>query len=80
MKWRIDTMCLSADETNPLCDECFAKTKQAEHPEDVVLCKECQKLLETQCGCCEVTYESKEEGGIVNGVCKKCREENQGGG
>lgn len=41
-------MCLSADEVNPLCDECFAKCKEASRKgiefKDEDMCDECRGL------------------------------------
>ena len=67
-------MCLSADEVNPLCDECFAKYKADRIRGDNDLCEPCRARMKRFCGCCFNEYESPEEAGIVDGLCRQCRE------
>lgn len=69
-------MCLNADDVNPLCDECFAKYKAGKLIEDKDMCKECRDLMKRYCWCCMVEYEIEQEAGIIDGLCKKCRDGN----
>jgi len=65
-------MCLSADDVNPLCDECFWKLKHLKENEKFEPCEDCMKFLEHYCECC-MTYKSDEI--MKEGLCKKCRGE-----
>ena len=65
-------MCLAADEVNPLCDECFAKSKQLPADAELELCNSCKKYLEHYCECC-MTYKKDER--MDGGCCKLCRGE-----
>jgi hypothetical protein len=72
-------MCLSADEANPLCDECLAKWKQASKEggevKDEDMCDECRDLPNHYCFCCDIDQRLCEEDlDIVEGVCKTCRD------
>ena len=72
-------MCLSADEVNPLCDECFSKLKEAGKKgiglKDEDMCDECGNLPKHFCFCCDTDQRCCEHDlGVVDGVCKRCRE------
>jgi len=72
-------MCLSADEVNPLCDECFAKYKEALEKgvelKDEDMCDGCRDLPNHYCFCCNTDQRVCERDlDIVEGVCKPCRE------
>ena len=60
-------MCLSADETNPLCDECFAKLKSGKKFE---MCPECLEYMKHYCSYC-MTYKPDEI--MKEGLCSECR-------
>jgi cobalamin biosynthesis Co2+ chelatase CbiK len=49
-------MCLTADEVNPLCDDCFGKYKEAREKgielKDEDMCDECRDLPNHYCFCC----------------------------
>ena len=64
-------MCLSADDVNPLCDECFAKEKAGLIASDKDLCKDCQERMTRFCWCCMTAFPTAEDGG----VCRACRGE-----
>ncbi len=64
-------MCLSADETNPLCDECFAKEKSlGSNFTDKDMCTDCRRVMKHYCSCC-MTYKKDEI--VEDGCCKECR-------
>ena len=65
-------MCLTADEVNPLCDECFAKSKQLPPDGDLEVCQICKEYLDHYCECC-MTYRYDEK--VEGGCCKQCREQ-----
>ena len=72
-------MCLSADEVNPLCDECLAKYKEASGEgvelKDEDMCDECRDLPNHYCFCCNTDQRLCEEDlDIVEGICKPCRD------
>ena len=67
-------MCLSAEEINPLCDECFVKYKEDKIESDDDLCQFCRAYMKCFCWCCFTEYESPEEAGIVASLCRQCRE------
>lgn len=67
-------MCLSADDVNPLCDDCFVKDKAGLIESEDDLCDECRAMLKCYCGCCMTVYRTPEEGGLENGICRRCRE------
>ncbi len=72
-------MCLSADEVNPLCDECLAKYKEAAEKgvelKDEDMCDECRDLPSHYCFCCNTDQRVCEQNlEIVGGICKPCRE------
>lgn len=72
-------MCLHADEVNPLCDECFAKWKEAKREgaelKDEDMCDECRDLPQHYCFSCDTDQRYSEEAlDIVDGVCRRCRE------
>ena len=71
-------MCLSADEVNPLCDECFWKLKHLsanEELKDEDLCDDCRSLPNHYCFCCERDQMFFDEDlGIIDGICKHCGE------
>ena len=66
-------MCLSADEINPLCDECFARLKEYKGEDEFTPCKHCQAFLEGLCMCCYTRYDPPADGDIRDGVCKHCK-------
>lgn len=68
-------MCLSADEVNPLCDECFAKEKAGLIKEDRDLCNECRELMTRFCWCCMRSFRTAQEGGVKESVCRECRDD-----
>lgn len=65
-------MCLSADEVNPLCDECFAKLKHLAKDKEFEPCDSCKRFLEHYCQCC-MTYKKDEI--MKDGCCKQCSEQ-----
>ena len=65
-------MCLSADEVNPLCDECVARYKRLSVNRELEVCEECKKFLEHYCECC-MTYKKDEI--IKDGCCRQCSEQ-----
>ncbi len=68
-------MCLSADETNPLCDECFAKLKHlpaGKEFTDEDMCQDCREYTKHYCSCC-MTHKKDEI--VEGGCCKQCREQ-----
>ena len=68
-------MCLSADETNPLCDDCFAKLKYlpaGKEFTDEDMCPDCRRDMKHYCSCC-MTYKKDEI--VEGGCCKQCREQ-----
>ena len=72
-------MCLTADEVNPLCDECFGKLKESSRKgiefEDEDMCDECRNLPRHYCFCCDTDQRCSEKVlDIVDGICKGCRE------
>ena len=72
-------MCLGQDERNPLCDDCFGKLKEAGEKriefKDEDMCDECRDLPNHLCFCCNISQRDfKEDLGIVDGICKSCRE------
>ncbi len=72
-------MCLTADEVNPLCDECFAKLKEAGEKgiefTDEDMCDECRDLPRHYCFCCGTSQKFSEEAlDVVDGICRRCRE------
>lgn len=72
-------MCLTADEVNPLCDDCFGKYKEAREKgvdlRDEDMCEECRDLPNHYCFCCETNQQfCKKDLGIIDGICKSCRE------
>jgi len=62
-------MCLTADETNPLCDECFAKLKSGRK---FKMCNECREYMQHYCGYC-MTHKPEEI--TKEGLCRECRQE-----
>lgn len=72
-------MCLSADEVNPLCDDCIAKLKYLPDNQtltDEDLCDECRDLPKHYCFCCDMDQRYCQENlDIINGVCRSCRQE-----
>jgi len=68
-------MCLSADEVNPLCDECFAGCEEEAIHDEAGLCDGCQEIASKFCGCCFQEYESSEEADLKSGLCWRCRGE-----
>lgn len=62
-------MCLSADEVNPLCDECFAREKHLKNEEEFEPCEECKKYLKDFCWCCMCSV----PGEVEDGICGECR-------
>lgn len=69
-------MCLSADEVNPLCDECLGKLKEkGDSFKDEDMCPTCKEMMTRYCSCCMTTFDTAEEAKIVDGACAKCREE-----
>lgn len=73
-----ENVCLTADEVNPLCDECLARLKMWEGPGEFEPCECCKGFLEGLCMCCYTRYDPPEEGGIEDGVCRECRAETDG--
>ena len=71
-------MCLSADDVNPLCDECFAKDKDGQIEREEDLCESCRANLKCFCFCCMTMYPTPEEGGFENGICRACRNDQEG--
>jgi len=72
-------MCLTADEVNPLCDECLAKCKEANRKgiefKDEDMCVECRDLPRHYCFCCKIDQRVCEKDlDIIEGVCRPCRE------
>ena len=65
-------MCLSADELNPLCDDCFVRQKALKAGERFEPCEACKKYLKHYCSCCMV-YKPGEV--TEEGLCRKCRQE-----
>ena len=63
-------MCLSADEVNPLCDECFAREKNLSPNEEFEPCEECKEALKHFCWCCMTTLRDEI---VEDGCCKACR-------
>lgn len=70
-------MCMSADDVNPLCDECFAKDKAGLIESEDDLCEECQAMLKCYCGCCLTMYPTPEAGGVEHGICEACRKRDE---
>ena len=69
-------MCRTTKEVNLLCDKCSARDKNGEIDEVMQLCPRCQEAAEKRfCWHCMTAYETAEEAGIVNEMCKACREE-----
>lgn len=68
-------MCLSADEVNPLCDECFAREKEGLIETDADMCPRCQGIASRVCLCCCQEHESAEDAQIIGGMCWRCRGE-----
>ena len=72
-------MCLTADEVNPLCDNCFGKYKEAKAKgidlKDEDMCDECRGLPNHYCFCCNIDQRVCEKDlDITDGICKSCRE------
>lgn len=71
-------MCLSADEIDPLCDDCLAQykaaTKKGIELKDKDMCEACRDLPSHFCFCCYIDQRACEGNlDIVQGVCKYCR-------
>jgi hypothetical protein len=65
-----DKMCLNASDVFPYCDECWENRNN-----EIELCDDCKKIAERYCDCCMTLYDTNEEANLIEGVCKKCREE-----
>jgi hypothetical protein len=68
-------MCLSVDEVNPLCDECFVRDKEGLIETEADLCSSCQGIASRVCWCCFLEYDSAEDAQIMGGLCWRCRGE-----
>ena len=69
------TMCLSAAETNPLCDECFAKEQAGRIKSDADLCPQCQAMLQRYCYGCMTLYATPEDADLDHAaMCRLCRQ------
>ena len=68
-------MCKNADETNPLCDECFAKLKSLPADKaftDEDMCEDCRTVTKHYCSCCSTLQKDEID---EDGLCKDCRDE-----
>ena len=57
----------------PYCTECYNNRDN----EDFKLCEKCKEFDERSCWSCIYTFDTKEEGDVIDNTCKHCREVNR---